>query len=108
MAKVQIFEASRRMGVSPDTIRRRIKKGELPAYKENNVWYVDVPESEIKVTDNDGEVQALKQLVKVLQDELEARRREIQELHVLLRDSRALLPEPKPKPWWRHLLPRRR
>lgn len=106
MAKVGINEASRCLGVSSDTIRRRIKKGELPAYKENGVWYVDIPQTENASQDSSsGEVQALKQLVEVLKDELEARRREIQELHVLLRDTRALPPGREIKPFWKRLLP---
>lgn len=108
MTRVSIAEASRRMGVSPDTIRRRIKKGELPAFKERSpkgdAWLVDIPDDQLPAG-GDGETQALRETIKVLQQELEYRRREIQELHVLLRDTRSLLAPPAGRPWWKRLAP---
>jgi hypothetical protein len=51
-----------------------------------------------------GEVAALKETIAVLREELEARRREVQELHVLLQQAQAALPAPRDnRPWWQRL-----
>jgi len=91
------------MGVSSDTIRRRIRSGELKASLDaNHTYRIDLgdlppapePTPEPTAQDNAGEVEALKQTIALLQTELEARRREVQELHVLLQQYRTpLLPE---------------
>ena len=112
MAKVAIKEATARLGVVEATVRRRIHRGELSAVQEATpqgfVWVVDLP-------DGVDEVQAesvgdgFRELVAVLRRELEskdveseARRREVQELHVLLQHAQAALPAPKEnRPWWR-------
>jgi excisionase family DNA binding protein len=61
-----------------------------------------------------GEAQALRELVDTLQsqvegqrEELEARRREVQELHVLLQQhvQQRALPPPGVPSWWRRLWP---
>ena len=52
--------------------------------------------------DGGGELVALRETVAILSEELEARRREVQELHVLLQHAQAALPAPKEnRPWWR-------
>ena len=111
MQTVSIAEAARLLDVSPDTVRRRLRRGTLTAHKETTAqgfnWLVDLPD-ELPQDDgdeSDGEVKALRELVKTLQDDIEARRREVQELHILLQQSFALLPAHKEQPWWRRLLP---
>ena len=117
MAKVAIKEAAARLGVVEATVRRRIHRGELSAVQEVTpqgfVWVVELP-------DGVDEVQAesvgdgFRDLVAVLRRELEskdveleARRREVQELHVLLQRAQeqvqAALPAPKENhhSWWR-------
>lgn len=156
MERVPITEAASRLGVSTDTVRRRIRKGELPAHQQRTpqgyVWMVELPEdaqgqsgtqSQGQVGPQEprpqaepeskpqaereaegrgeakrqetaaGEVQALQELVHVLQEELTARRREVQELHVLLQQAQALPPGRSEtweaaarRPWWRRLLRR--
>jgi hypothetical protein len=107
------------LGVSDDTIRRRIKAGTLTARQEPTAagfrWLVDVPADAVPHRDphadpqhgpaesapdpqasagngHAGEVAALRELVTVLRDQLDARTREVAELHVLL--QRAQLPAP--------------
>jgi hypothetical protein len=135
MATMPIHEAAQRLGVSPDTIRRRIRRGELNATKEETpqgyLWMVEVPEDEpmqghMQGDDahgqehrhdwqeaSGGEVRALRDLVGALQaqissqqEELEARRREVQELHILLQHAQKALPTPaqEEKGWWRRLV----
>lgn len=45
MARVSITEAARLLDLSPDSIRRRIRKGDLPASRDNrSQWWVEVPD----------------------------------------------------------------
>jgi hypothetical protein len=62
---------------------------------------VDVPDD--LVEPETGELQALRERVKAQDIELEARRREVQELHVLLQQAQAALSAPvgTQRSWWR-------
>ena len=49
-------------------------------------------------------IATLKAQVQAQQEELESRRREVQELHVLLQQAQAALPAPRAsRSWWRRL-----
>jgi hypothetical protein len=120
MERVSIPEAAKRLGVTQDTIRRRIRKGELAAYQEPRpqgyIWLVDVPEDELAAEEppnpdfkeDTGEVQLLREMMELLRDELktkdrqlEAREREVQELHVLLQQFQMALPAAgNNRSWW--------
>jgi hypothetical protein len=142
-----ITDAAHQLGVSPDTVKRRIKRGELPTRKDQTQtgwrWLVYV--AVVPAAPADGaltasaapagvappapapppaDVRRLEQLVASQEAtiaeqrvELEARRREVQELHLLLeRAQRLALPVPRddvqppasaesagadqPCPWW--------
>lgn len=44
MARASITEAAARLGVSVDSIRRRLRKGELPGVRDNRgQWWLDLP-----------------------------------------------------------------
>jgi excisionase family DNA binding protein len=121
--QVTVQEAAHRLGVAESTLRRRIKNGEIPATQmptpQGHIWLVEIPdETTFPEETNVGEVEALKQVLDVLRDqleakdqqmdflkeELEARRREVQELHVLLQRAQAALPAPREhRSWWRRL-----
>jgi excisionase family DNA binding protein len=139
MMKVSIPEAAATLGVSQDTIRRRIHKGELKAEKVHTpkgpAWLIDLPghaqaDATTASADSHGadrqayaahelgdyaapsedaktawaEVHRLEQMVSILQSEVESRRREVQELHVLLQQAQAALPAPRDnRPWWQRL-----
>ena len=45
MAWVSIRETAAALGVSPDTVRRRIRAGQLEARKANGRWQVKVPDA---------------------------------------------------------------
>lgn len=138
---VDVNEASLVLGVSVDTIKRRARRGEIPAKQEKTKsgfkWFIEIESESVGQSEapteahkGQGEVEALKLLVSELQkdkqllwDEVEARRREIGELHVLLQEAqrqnyRALLPgqedagaiagamadavaAPRQRRWWR-------
>jgi hypothetical protein len=123
MERVSIKEAARRLDVSDLTIRRRLNSGELQGVQEpkgkSHIWWVLMPEEEMESEtsaleqeledDSHGEVEALRELVAVLKEQLdtkdkqlETRAREVQELHVLLQHAQATLPAPRDsRSWWR-------
>ncbi len=130
MPQVSILEASVHLGVSHDTIRRRIRNGGLKAEKvptpKGPAWMIDLPddahagssaasaepyaENEEAYASHDGdgkvawaEVRRLEQMVSILQGEVDTRRREVQELHVLLQQQAVALPAPRENhhSWWR-------
>ena len=133
MALVTLAEAAHHLGVSVDTVRRRLQKGELKGQQQARpqgfIWLIDIPEetepsssvagsqvdaevnSEVSLAACQAEISRLESMVAMLQDrvnaqqeELEARRREVQELHVLLQHAQAALPAPRDnRPWWQRL-----
>jgi hypothetical protein len=139
LAEVTVLEAARCLGISPDTVRRRISTGELKARKEVNgknfTWWVEVAEDLVStgqviqegstpIHEQDVErsnasniidvqtlldsqaslIATLKAQVQAQQEELESRRREVQELHVLLQQAQAALPAPRDnRSWWQRL-----
>ena len=128
--EVPIIEAANSLGVSVDTIRRRISKGELKARKvpspHGEIYMVEIPDN-IVVAASDSEekkeetpsdvqtIEAMKKTISILQTELDARRREVQELHVLLQQAQKQAPTYKTEgvanknsvkiSWWRRLNP---
>jgi len=106
--KVSVGEAARRLGVSTDTIRRRISKGELTAHQEPTPqgyrWEVEI-ELDNPANGHDSNLEvlviALQTHVQAQGEELDAHRREVQELHVLLQTAQAALTAPGRRPWWR-------
>lgn len=112
MTKASIKEAAERLGVVEATVRRRIHKGELSAVQEETpqgfVWVVELPDGVDEVqAESTGD--GYRELVEVLRREmdskdveLEARRREVQELHVLLQQAQAALTAPieNHRSWW--------
>jgi len=108
-----VTEASRILGLSAATIKRRLVSGELTGRKETRPqgarWLVEVDTNHVKVnppvTDSSRtqltDSSELTTLVTVLQEELAARRREISELHVLLQNAQTALAAPQSRPWWR-------
>jgi Helix-turn-helix domain len=128
MQQVSIDEAARLLGVSQDTIRRRIRNGELKAHQEARpqgfIWRVTLPDEEpsSEGQHHKGDTYVSSELVESLwntihrQDEtitqlrtqleakdrqLETRAREVQELHVLLQQFGTALPAAGDnRSWW--------
>jgi len=112
---MDIGTAAAQMGITTEAVRKRIARGTLRATKQKGRWHI-IPEAKnghhtqntVQDTGQDTgrNVQDTWQndndrLIQTLTDELEARRREISELHVLLGQAQAALPAPKNRPWWR-------
>ena len=115
MQELSIADAAKRLGTSVDTIRRRISKGELKARKvtspHGEMYMVEIPddappEPQSPPPDNSAEVEALRKTISILETELESRRREISELHILLQRATSPASKPPALPWWRRLLPK--
>jgi len=109
VGKVSVGEAARRLGVSTDTIRRRIGKGELTAHQEPTPqgfrWEVELQPNDQPLNGHESNIDVLvttlQAQVQAQADELDARRREVQELHVLLQTAQNALTAPERRAWWR-------
>jgi len=106
---VDISTAAKQIGITPEAVRKRIGRGTLAATKQNGRWHV-IPDAINRhhVQDTGQNVQddhpdARDKLIQILTEEVEARRREVQELHVLLQTAQGALTAPKRHPWWRRL-----
>jgi len=110
--QVSIAEAAQRLGVSKDTIRRRIKDRTLKAHQKERgkswIWQIDLPETAASFDEADSlfgkrsEISTLRELADTLKLQLEARTREVQELHLLLGQKALEAPH---RGWLRRLWP---
>jgi hypothetical protein len=113
--QVTIPEAARMLRVSEHTVRRRLRSGELQGSHVASVggftWMVDIPDELLIGSPASGETAVTALLIARLEaqivsqeaqyEELEARRREVQELHVLLQQAQAALPAARDnRSWW--------
>ncbi len=130
MALVTVLEASQRLGLTQDTIKRRLRKGALPGERlprpQGYVWFVELANDESPMSEqgadsveqggengtngtipghgddsvNNREIRRLDEMVTMLEKQLESKDNQIRELHVLL--QQAALPAPREgRPWWR-------
>src|SRR5918992_6040817 len=121
---VSVPEAARLLRVSENTVRRRLRSGELQgnhvASSGGFLWMVEIPD-ELRVENTDsGEMTAMKALVarleaqvsaqqeqlsikdKQIEQILTAKDKQIEQLHVLLQQAQAALPSPRDRrPWWK-------
>jgi hypothetical protein len=116
-----INDAAEILGVTERTVRRRLHNGELRGRQvttpQGFTWIVELPDS----TPDDNvsgqvsdqveepnylailkELEATKQLVLVLTNQVDTKDRQIEQLHVLLQQSQAALPgKTTTRSWWR-------
>jgi len=108
--EVTISQAAELLGISQATVKRRLARGELTGRQEARPqgyrWLVEVDTDRInhQVTTHPSDGNStgtaeLTTLVTVLQEELAARRQEIQQLHILLGQQTAL--NAARRPWWK-------
>ena len=121
--KWTIDQAARALGVSEKTIYRRIKSGQLHAALQGTPptqhWMIepvtDIRQdiaAEVTPDKDENKVEHPETLIRILEEQLREKDRQISELHVLLRESQGqmvkLLPastQESPKParkrrWW--------
>jgi predicted DNA-binding transcriptional regulator YafY len=111
--RVSIAEAAERLRLSEQTVRRRVRSGELPGVQLNTpqgfIWMVELPDDLSTDNPDSGEIKALRELIdtlraqiETLSAELEGRRREAQEFLFLLQQAQVALPAPRDnRSWWR-------
>ncbi len=101
-----IAEASRQLSVSTDTIRRRIKAGVLEAKKKDGKWDVTLPDTPPEAAETPVQsFPGLERVIALLQEEigelrrqLEAREREVGQLHILM--GQRQLQDQATRKWW--------
>jgi len=111
MEKLTIAQAAAHLSLSQDTVRRRLRNGEIDGHQEPCAggfkWIVDLDAAKDSgdasvITENGATnsdlVEMLKGQVHDLRDQLDTRAREISELHQLLA-ARSLAPGVI-RPWW--------
>jgi hypothetical protein len=134
MTRLSIREAAQQLGVAELTIRRRLRSGLIPGYQEdppNGRWWVDLPDDEngLETSESMEGVETSSELEEALRDiirrqdetisrlreqqqlqvesyqqQLEAKDKQIEQLHVLLQQAQAALPAPKEnRSWWRRV-----
>jgi predicted site-specific integrase-resolvase len=91
-----LADAAAALGVSVDTVRRRIRRGALEAAKDERGRYVvevaeDAAPMALPSHGDAAEVAVLRERVTRLEAELEARRREAEAAEVAQREMRALV-----------------
>jgi len=106
---IPLTDAAHRMGLSTIALRRRAERGTVEAYKIDGRWYVVVPEQSAPVNEpvrDSGPLQGTAsdttiaqvreelafmrgrvETMHALEQELDARRREVEQLHVMLQTA---------------------
>jgi len=110
VAELTITAAAEHLQVSTATVKRRLHKGTLKGRQvprpQGYTWMVEVDQDQDNHPLTTGSAEGINApvqeltMITWLQEELSARRREVQELHVLLQTAQAALAAPR-KPWWR-------
>ena len=100
---LSIKETAIHLGISVDTVHRRIKAGILEAHKQNGQWRVDVGGADAPSdapADAPGPTQDTTAMLEALTAQLAMKDQQIERLHTLLMQS-ALAPAPaEQKPPW--------
>ena len=118
---LDIVEAATRLGLSTETVRKRLQRGKLKGFKgTDGAWRVVLPEPEQpgQSPDNGQDaspdnqaplVAALKDEIAFLRSQLQARDDEIRRAHVLIQQAQKqtapLLPGQR-RAWWQRLFGR--
>jgi hypothetical protein len=114
--QVSIPEASRLLRVSENTVRRRLKSGELKGHHVASVggfaWTIELSDDLVQDAPESGEIAEMRASmarmeahITSLEGQLQAKDKQIEQLHVLLQQAQAALPVPKEvhHSWWRRL-----
>jgi excisionase family DNA binding protein len=105
--QVTLSEAATRLKVSEKTVRRWVHRGKLQGSQmptdRGFQWMVDISDDLPEPPEEpSGELEALREMNKLLCQELTAKNEQIKELHILLQQAQAALPAPRNgRRWWR-------
>jgi hypothetical protein len=112
---VSIPEASRLLRVSENTVRRRLKNGELKGHHVASVggfaWMIELPDDLVQDAPESGEMAEMRASmarmeahITLLEGQLQAKDKQIEQLHVLLQQAQAALPAAGDnRSWWHKL-----
>ena len=121
MVLVDKAQAARRLGVSVDTVERRLKRGDLQGQQEARGngwrWLIEVPEPApatngdtpavapaevVLVATLQGQVANLQEQLRVMNQALSSRDNLVSELTVVIRQQQTMLPAPEARRrrWW--------
>ena len=127
MELVALPEAAQRLGVSVDTVKRRLRRGELRGQHvprpQGYTWLIELPDSQmgsmadctasstVELDSATIEVLNLREILAMAQsqiatqkEELLSKNKQIEQLHILLQQAQAALPAPKDdRSWWQRL-----
>jgi len=105
---VGIARAAAQLGVSADTVRRRLKSGALEGEKVGGVWWVSLPgERYLPESADNSLVLALESRIAAQDRTIEDQARQIGELHQLLaRTTTPAVPAPGSLSLWRRMFKR--
>jgi len=102
---VDSHQASQRLGITEDAIRKRIARGTLEGYKEDGRWWVQVQDNgqaQPETDQRDGKtiaIAAMEARIESLESQLTAKDQQIDQLHHILAQT-ALNPAHS-GPWWK-------
>ena len=106
--EVPLAEAAKRLGLSPDALRKRLARGSMQGFKRGDQWYMLLPTDPTGHVQDNGRsrpeddrsgpdtnllVEALRDEVAFLRKELEARTEELHRKDVLLAEQGRTLAE---------------
>jgi hypothetical protein len=92
-----INDAAIALGISPNTVRRRLARGLLTGKKVDSKWYITVPDNVRDTINPPPESDA--SLVEFLKQQITEKDQQIERLLAI--SMAAALNAPKPRPWWR-------
>jgi hypothetical protein len=108
LQEVPLAEAAKRLGLSPDALRKRLARGTMQGFKRDEQWYMLLPteptghvqdngrsrpEDDRSAPDTDLLVETLRDQVAFLRKELETRTEELHRKDVLLAEQGRTLAE---------------
>ncbi len=98
--QVGINEAASHLGISPNTVRRRLTNGLLTGTKMGNRWVIDVPDVDGVGQDIDGQRQTIDhgELLQFLMGQLSEKDQQITWLRERLDQVQTSLPSPRSRP----------
>lgn len=93
--ELALSEAARILGITPEAIRKRIQRGDMVGEKRGGRWYVRLSNRDRTALQpgQDGALGELRARVASLEGQLEAKDRQIGELHVILARLDERLPQ---------------
>jgi hypothetical protein len=107
--ELSITDAAQTLGISPNTVRRRLTSGLLRGNKVDGKWLINVEETELprstpphlESNESTALVQHLEALITAQEAELSAKTAEIDKLRGLLVESALQAANPAPdRRWW--------